>query len=166
MIITGVQNLNLGYLGKVENRNGIDIRKVIDLYKEEPVTIGYEPNITEPHTTLEVKGEYYYVFSDIQNIRVYKKLPLVRNDGKYNWRETFISRLGKLYRAEIWRGFLQFSITYRLRDDVVDIQIYEKYGRGTHRHLDAIWIDNGNNESIEKAISGWVEKFKERVNAI
>lgn len=161
------RRFKLGYLGEV-NAIGLSDKAIVNLFEKADIIPREMPNLSEPHICCNVHGELFFTFPCGNTTRVYKKLPLVNDDSRFKWikRENWCGRDRVVYTTALELGYLQVKIKYFLDGDETGIQFYEKYGRGTHRHLGAEWIEHGNNDDIAATINEWIEEFKTRTQNI
>lgn len=165
MITTNEQKIRLGFLGSVTGH--VDHLKAIELLIDNDINENIQPDLlNDNYRKYTVYDEFYLVVEKRNEIQVFKILPLVEIDKDFHWAEK---RLGKGWRnlwCQIKRGFVNFNITYYLKDNRARVSVSSTIKGKYNVEIDSFFVHNATNEAIMKEIKEWLSDYKSKVNAI
>lgn len=164
------KNINAGFVGEVCGYNG-DIRELIKCMNTENITPTSEINMMESHMTEKIDGDTFFIFSNNERTKIYKLLPLVKNDGVFRWeRAKWMKEKGQnVLFCKIEKGMFRFCCTYYLDDGTGRVNVYMNTVTGHGRKsgdIDGFWLDKdiaADNDAFIDSINEWISMFVNKV---
>lgn len=165
MLFNENTKIKLGYLGTVEGKGMYDNvrlepQPIIDLYKDMEPDKRKEVDLNKEFFKVKDGITFYYFFARTNGVDIFTEIPLVENDGIFDWVRRDWGRAKTLW-TQIKESYLTFSCTYYLETKAVQINV-----RWDGNHLGNKWVDNATNEDILRAINEWKKDFLADVNTI